>query len=69
MCSEYPNNIILAGTHDSRIAKLQMPFALQKEQIEEAINATTAKLEKEDSFLFSPKNKRTTAAKNVINNL
>jgi hypothetical protein len=48
--------------------KLQRPLALQKEQIEEAIKATTAKFEKEDSFLFSPKNKMTTAAKNVINN-
>ena len=28
----------------------------------------TANIEKEDSFLLSPKNKRTTAAKNVINN-
>jgi hypothetical protein len=50
------------------MAKLQRPLALQKEQIEEANNANTAKFEKEDSFLFSPKNNMTTAAKNVINN-
>jgi hypothetical protein len=59
---------MFAGTHDSKMAKLQRPLALQKEQIEEANNATTAKFEKEDSFLFSPKNNMTTAAKNVINN-
>jgi hypothetical protein len=59
---------MFAGTQDSKMAKLQRPLALQKEQIEEAIKATTAKFEKEDSFLLSPKNKRTTAAKNVINN-